>query len=264
MQRSGVYTDELGLIRPESFYRATICCGFFSGSAEYDGLVRYLHDQEREYYHSLKFEKRIRSYLLGRFVAKRAVAALTGEANLREIFIQPGIFTQPVVSGISNIQVSITHCDDFGAALAFPEVHPLGIDIERISPRERVALERQITQAEKNQISSCPFSYEAGLTMLWTAKEALSKVLKTGLMTPFEIFEIDGIEIYDNHSISYYKNFAQYKVISFTIEKYMCSMAHPRKTKMQLDINSIKENFAFMELIATHKARGGWGSDGSN
>ena len=193
---------------------------------------------------------------MGRFVAKQAVAALTGEKNLTDIFIQSGIFTQPiVVSGKSNIQVSITHCDDFGAALAFPEAHPMGIDIERISNRERDVLEKQITMAEKEQLRSCPLSYESGLTLLWTAKEALSKVIKTGLMTPFEVFEISRIEMHDNYVMSYYKNFAQYKVISFAINRYMCSLVHPLKTKMQFDIHSIKENFAFIETLTEVKER---------
>jgi 4'-phosphopantetheinyl transferase len=95
------------------------------------------------------------------------------------IFIQAGIFQQPVVvSGKHNLQVSITHCDDFGAALAFPETDPMGIDIERIGPAQRAALERQMTEAEKERMNFLPVAYDMGITLLWTAKEALSKVLK--------------------------------------------------------------------------------------
>ncbi|HBV97550.1 MAG: 4'-phosphopantetheinyl transferase [Peptococcaceae bacterium BICA1-7] len=249
MQKHNVYVDKLTLNRPENIYKATLCLCFLSDIEDYEVLIGHLHDQELKYYNTLEFEKRIRSYLMGRFTAKQAVAALTGRENLTDILIQPGIFTQPVVvSGCQNIQVSITHCDDFGAALAFPEAHPLGIDIEKINPNNADVLEKHITGAEKEIMGSCPFSFYAGLTLLWTAKEALSKVLKTGLMTPFEVFEIDGIEVFDNHSISHYKNFAQYKVISFTIDRYMCSIVYPKKTRMQFDINPIKENFSFIEF----------------
>lgn len=89
----------------------------------------------------------------------------------------------------------------------------------------------------------------AGLTLLWTAKEALSKVLRTGLMTPFEIFEISKIEINDNYTMCYYKNFTQYKAISFTVYKYMCSMVYPLKTRIKFDIYSVKEYFAFLEFL---------------
>jgi phosphopantetheinyl transferase len=245
MQNRCVYIKRLDLIRPEETFKAALCFCVLIRWPDYEETIRYLHAQERAYYNTLKFEKRIRSYLMGRFVAKQAVAALTGEDNLSGIFIQSGIFTQPIVaSNQRNIQVSITHCDDFGAALAFPEAHPLGIDLEKIHGKNREALERQVTGLEKERINSLPVSYNTGLTFLWTAKEALSKVLKTGLMTPFEVFEISKIETYDNYLISYYKNFAQYKAVSFTIgNNYVCSMVHPLKTKLDLDIEALRVNF---------------------
>ena len=46
--------------------------------------------------------------------------------------------------------------------------------------------------------------------------------------------------------ISYYNNFAQYKVMSFTISNYMCSMVYPMKTKVYFDIQACKANFAFL------------------
>lgn len=243
-----VYLEELDLIRPENTYKAALCCFFYPPNADYRELIQYLHFQERNYYHKLRFEKRIRTYLMGRFVAKHAVASLTGEANLTNIIIQSGIFTQPVVApNQGNIQVSITHCDPLGAALAFPEAHPMGIDLEKISFNKKEVLESQITETEKARISDWPFSYVTGLTLLWTAKEALSKTLKTGLMTPFEIFEISKAEVYENHIICYYKNFAQYKVISFTIGGYMCSIVHPLKTGIHFDLNSLKRRFALLD-----------------
>jgi 4'-phosphopantetheinyl transferase len=243
MQNIRVYIDELGIIRPENIFKATLCCCFFSGKADYEGIIQHLHAQERNYYNTLKFEKRIRSYLMGRFVAKQAVAALTGEKKLTNIYIQAGIFTQPIVSSNQNIQVSITHCDDVGVAIAFPEAHPMGIDLEKIDPNKRDTLQRQITEDEEDRIRSCALCYETGLTLLWTAKEALSKVLKTGLMTPFEVFEISKIELHDNYLMCYYKNFAQYKVIAFTIGSYMCSIVHPLKTQLCCDIQALKSNF---------------------
>lgn len=243
-----VYLEKLDLVRPEKTYKAALCCFFYPPKADYRELIPYLHLQERNYYNKLRFEKRIRTYLMGRFVAKHAVASLTGEENLTNISIQSGIFTQPVVTpNQGNIQVSITHCDPLGAALAFPEAHPMGIDLEKISFNKKEVLESQITKTEKERISDWPFSYGTGLTLLWTAKEALSKTLKTGLMTPFEIFEISEAEVYEDYTICYYKNFAQYKVLSFTIGSYMCSIVHPFKTGVRFDLNSLKRRFALLE-----------------
>ncbi|MCG8400964.1 MAG: 4'-phosphopantetheinyl transferase superfamily protein, partial [Firmicutes bacterium] len=209
--------------------------------------IPHLHPQERDYYDALKFEKRIKSYLMGRFVAKQAVAFLTGNHNLEDILIHPGIFTQPiVVCHTQNIQVSITHCDDFGVALAFPEAHPMAIDLEQMSIDKRDVIERQATDYEKDIINALSVPYDVGLTLLWTAKEALSKALKTGLMTPFNIFEISQIDYNDKYMISYYNNFAQYKAMSFTIGNYMCSMVYPVKTEVCFNIQACKAHFAFL------------------
>ena len=100
---------------------------------DYEEIIQYLHPQEHNYFNSLTFEKRIRSYLMGRIIAKHVVAALIGKKSLTNIIIQSGSYTQPIiVSNKPNIQVNITHCDDFGAALAFPEAHPMRIDLERL------------------------------------------------------------------------------------------------------------------------------------
>lgn len=254
MNSAKVYQDEIPLIRPEGNYKAQICICYFPLFSHYQDRVVFLHPQERKYYNTLKYEKRIKSYLIGRYAAKKAVSNFTQVEDLTTILIQPGIFTQPIVLYESKlkqtIQVSITHCDDFGAALAFPEAHPMGIDLERIDSSRQAAIEREITEAERERIQSLPLSYEAALTLLWTAKEALSKVLKTGLMTPFKVFELQKIEYHPKFTISYYTNFAQYKTISFTIGDYMCSIVYPLKTEMTIDIQGLQNTFLNIE---THR-----------
>jgi phosphopantetheinyl transferase len=241
LKRSRVYIDKLDLIRAEGSYTAYLCCCYLSEKIDYEGVLPYLHDQERHYYNTLKFEKRMRSYLIGRFAAKQAVGALNGEENLTNILIGSGIFNQPiVVSNRQNIKVSITHSGDLGAALAFPEAHPMGIDLETVNCQQREALEGQATEWEKQKIVSLPIEYDAGLTLLWTAKEALSKLLKTGLMTPFEIFAISKMELNDHYIMCYYKNFPQYKVIGFTIHNCICSIAYPLKTELNFNPLTLK------------------------
>lgn len=248
MKEINTYFTELNLMRPDSEFKAALYYCFLPPKMEFSELTPHLGKYELNYFKTLRFEKRIRSYLIGHFAAKQAVAALTGEKRLANISIQPGIFNQPmVVPNHYNMQVSITHCDDFGAALAFPEAHPMAIDIERISPDKREVLEGQATDSEKEKCLSLPISYDAGLTLLWTVKEALSKVLKTGLMTPFDLYEVSKVECYDSYILGFYKNFVQYKVMSFTIDEYMCSIAYPLKTELYFNIQSIKANFTFTE-----------------
>lgn len=241
MQSPSVYIDQLHLIRPDTTLKAALCGCVLTSVPEHESLIQYLHPRERTYCSRLRFKKRITSYVVGRFVAKNAVAALSGQQDLTNILIQHGIFSQPiVVSGGQNIQVSITHSEEFGAALAFPEEHPLGIDIEKIKSHTSEVLDNEMTPAERECIRSWPLSRETCLTLLWTAKEALSKILKTGLTTPFEILEIPKFELYDNYIVSYYRNFKQYKAVSFTIGSYAWSVAHPVKTQLHFDIRRLK------------------------
>ncbi|MEW9701801.1 4'-phosphopantetheinyl transferase superfamily protein [Paenibacillus sp. SI8] len=245
------FINEILLTRPEHIYKASICCCYVKNMAEFERIIPYLHIEERNYFDTLKFEKRIRSFLLGRFAAKQAVAALTGEEKLEYIHIQAGIFDQPILSSTTrNTQVSITHCNDYGAAIAFPEAHPMGIDFEKIDDKKRSAFESQITLAEKENINALPISLDTALTLLWSAKEALSKVLKTGLTTSFKVFEVSKIELYDDHFICFYKNFKQYKAIAFTVGSHICAIACPLKTEMNLDICSFKGKFTSIESLS--------------
>jgi 4'-phosphopantetheinyl transferase len=243
-----IYVEELALIRPTESFKAGLCLCELSISTDYEEIVGFLHPQEQKYYGTLTFEKRIKSYLIGRLTAKKALALLVGADNLAKISIQAGIFTQPIAmyEEKQNIQVSISHSDNFGAALAFPEAHPMGIDIERINRAKNEAIEREVTAAEIKLITGLPFSYEVMLTLLWTVKEALSKVLRTGLMTPFKIFEVDKIEIYSDTIMCYYKNFPQYKALSFIIGDDICSITYPMKTELSLNIRSLKETFIYL------------------
>jgi phosphopantetheinyl transferase len=244
-----IYVEELTLIRPNKTLKAGLCLCEFSIFTNYEKIADLLHPQEQKYYETLKFNKRIKSYLFGRLAAKKAIGTLVGDDNLTKILIQAGIFTQPIVTyeDKQNIQVSISHSEDFSVAIAFPEMHPMGIDIERMNIEQNEAIERETTESEIKLIRKTPFSYEKMLTVLWTVKEALSKVLKTGLMTPFKIYEVDKAEVQDGYILSNYKNFAQYKAISFTISDYICSITLPMKTNLSIDIRSINKTFKYLQ-----------------
>lgn len=240
---SAAYRDVMVLERPEGNLQAGICFFRLPDSYPLEEVSSVFHSQELTYYDNLKFEKRKKSYLVGRYAAKHALAALLGDKDLSNIRIDQGIFSQPIVSCDSahNIGVSITHCDELGAAIAFPESHPMGIDIERVNKNKREVMESQLTDAEQKLISETWNSRDALLTLIWTVKEALSKVLKTGLTTPFHIFEIEKVESKSDHSISSFRNFGQYKATSFNTGPFVCSIVYPKKTDLAIDIQAVKK-----------------------
>lgn len=248
MQRT--YTSKLLLKGMEETFKAGICICHLPITADYLEVLQYLHSQELNYYETLTVEKRKKSYLLGRYSAKHAVSALVGEENPQNILIKQGFFNHPIVINTNNqnVQVSISHCDDIGAAVAFPEAIPMGIDIELLDPNKTNVLESQMTEKEKKLIKSFPYSYSAMLILLWTAKEALSKVLKTGMMTPFQVYEINYLTVKHSCIVSSFKNFTQYKGISFNLGCYVCTIVHPKSTEIFLNINYLKNVFNFEEL----------------
>ncbi|MED1947228.1 MULTISPECIES: 4'-phosphopantetheinyl transferase [Brevibacillus] len=233
-----IFTKEFVIKATNREFRASLSIGYFSVPADFFKMVRFLHPKEFEYYFHLEFERRVKSYLTGRYVAKKAVSFLTGEDSLDRICIAQGILHHPVVNlpNTTNVQVSITHCDDLAAAIAFSEELPMGIDIERISVDRNKVLETQMTAKESSLLSGLPYSYEATLTLFWTVKEALSKILKTGLTTSFHIYEISQVELRDGVVFSLFENFPQYRTASYILGDYVCSITYPKKTEWSVGV----------------------------
>lgn len=233
-----IFTKEFVIKGKDREYRASLCMGYFSVPADFLKIVKFLHPKEFEYYFQLEYERRVKSYLTGRYVAKRAVSFLVGNESLERICIEQGIFHQPVVNlpNATNVQVSITHCDDLAAGIAFSEELPMGIDMERISVDRNKVLETQMTVKESSLFSCLPYSYETTLTLFWTVKEALSKILKTGLTTSFHIYEISQVEARDGVVYSLFENFPQYRTASFILGDYVCSITYPKKTEWSVAV----------------------------
>lgn len=244
-----IYIENLMFSNSKETYKASLCFCSFHDAASYKDIQRHLHHNEKKYFDGLTHEKRIKSFLLGRYAAKAAVGHLVNESNLERILIQNGVFNQPVVAygNNHNLQISITHCDEFGAAIAFPEVHPIGIDIEYASFRVAKVVEKQLTDKECNLVKSIPYSLDLAYTLMWTSKEALSKILKTGLTVSLNVLEIDKIEKKNNCIISYFTNFIQYYSITFFIDRYVCSIVCPKNTDVDFDFSMLEDKLQFIK-----------------
>lgn len=197
--------------------------------------IRHLHPEELKFVHSLRFERRVRSYLAGRYAAKKAISLYAGDSELNRIWIDQGIFSQPVVAGPCRVQVSITHCEEVAAAVAFTEKLPMGIDIEQIRSDRLDVLESQATLREMDMVRSLPYPKESLLALLWSAKEALSKALRTGLTAPFRIYELNRLESRDGFWVSAFENFFQYETVSVFFHSYVCSVTYPKGVKVNVD-----------------------------
>ena len=113
-------------------------------------------------------------------------------------------------------EVTISHCDEIAVALAFPSGHPMGVDIEQIDAERLVTIRSQMSSVERDWARSAGADELALSTLIWTAKEALSKALTCGLMSPMEIFNLsDFYPLGDRVWGGLFQNFGQYKFMGW-------------------------------------------------
>ena len=66
--------------------------------------------------------------------------------------------------------------------------------------------------------------------MLWCAKEALAKVIKTGMMLDFIFLEVEEIYEENNSLVTTFQHFGQYKAMCHVNANYAIAIVLPRKT----------------------------------
>ena len=220
-----------------------------SGAKDGELYIDKLHHKEKAIYHSHRYERRRESYLLGRLAAKQAIITLTENDRPDTFWIDSGVFQFPVVRGgnLQNIQVSISHCRGLGFCVAFPEAHPMAVDVEKINPANAEVVASQLTNDEKLLLEKHQSIID--YTTIFSIKEALSKILRTGMMLEFHFLEIDTVEFEEECVLCTFKNFGQYKSYAYTKDNFVFSLVLPRKTKIDLrdawqilDILKIVEN----------------------
>lgn len=163
----------------------------------------WLNEAELAHWNTLRVENKRHSALQGRIAAKRALGAALGEVDLRKIEIVRGTFGQPLVRHArgAGIEVTLSHSHGIAVALAYPDALPMGIDLEQVSPASvpTVLNEMQLSDAERawlRQQNGVPPALDqaSACGLLWSAREALGKSLKTGLNSPLGIFALAYIE----------------------------------------------------------------------
>lgn len=221
----------------------TVPCRFSSVSAsEYPALAErrssILSDSELAYFEGLPVLRRRTSYLLGRFAAKNALASLVGEDDYRSISIEPGIFGQPIVHHRCSIgyDISISHNSQQAIAIAFDAGHPMGIDIEKFDYTLYQTLLSAVPDEEARFLDCSDNASPELLLVLWTAKEALSKALRCGMMTPASVLAIESLERSPSCRYqSVFRNFGQYKALSWVSEATIISIVLPLRTEIDFD-----------------------------
>jgi 4'-phosphopantetheinyl transferase len=202
-----------------------------------EAATKLLGETEIAYFSSLRSARRQASYLLGRYAAKAALSALLSEPNLRAIEIERGVFEQPIVryDGNGEWDVTISHTEDLAVALAYPAGHPMGIDLERIDPRQHETILSQLSEREIGWLSLRSAEKLQFASALWAAKESLSKVLRTGLMASIRVYDLAEFNLADSKVWEgFFQNFAQYKARVWIGSNHVLSIALPKRSTLDL------------------------------
>ncbi len=227
------------LTRQDGTYAAVLA---WATSDDYPALrdrcETFLHRREREYFLTLPTERRRQSYLLGRHAAKQALSASADVDDPARIEIVAGVFQQPIVRpGLPEpTGISITHSSRLACAVAFPERHPMAIDVEDLSPDRSATMASQILPAEFDRARAAWPEEARHPAMLWTAKEALSKVLRCGMTTPFSLLAVTNLVQHPESAGGEFEHFRQYRFETWHIGSTVVTLVVPRLSTMQIDL----------------------------
>jgi 4'-phosphopantetheinyl transferase len=231
-----IWLYSLDFRREEKRFRGALVLVFDDRAFSVNELAgEILGPIEAAYFATLRFAPRQRSYLLGRYAAKLGLSKVLPELDLRAIEIARGVFEQPVVQGRAGFSVTISHTGSLVGALAYPAGHPVGIDIEVIDPARYETILTQLSEREKRLLETSITDRYQIATALWTAKEALSKVLTTGLMSPIQVYSLAEFQRLDAGTWEgLFQNFAQYRAKVWIGSSYVFAMVFPKRSVLDL------------------------------
>ncbi|WP_315823365.1 4'-phosphopantetheinyl transferase superfamily protein [Paraflavitalea speifideaquila] len=107
--------------------------------------------------------------------------------------------------------------------------------MERVDADKASAIQAVLTPADHAQLLKYGMDSPAGYTLVWTVKESLSKLIKTGLTMDAWMMEVKSIERVGDYFVSTFNHWLQYKSISFFCGAYVCSITLPRNTLPLVD-----------------------------
>jgi 4'-phosphopantetheinyl transferase len=137
----------------------------------------------------MRFAKRRDEWRLGRWTAKRAVAARMGVAagpeGLATIEVRPAPSGAPevlVAHQAANVILSLSHRSGIAICVVAPPLGKIGCDLEMVEPRSDAFVEDYFTKEEQALVAAAPLEERPLIvTVLWSAKESALKALREGL-----------------------------------------------------------------------------------
>jgi 4'-phosphopantetheinyl transferase len=171
-----------------------------AGSAEVPEDDRWLDPDELERQRRFRVAWRRADFRLGRWTAKRAVAAWLGRstADLFRIAFHPDPDGAPVAlldGEPAPVAVSFSHRAGRAACAVAPAGARLGCDLEWVEPRSEAFVRDFFNPSEADLVLGAPPEDRPLLAnLLWSAKESALKALRTGLREDTRSVEVRLLE----------------------------------------------------------------------
>lgn len=170
-----------------------------AGCAELPADDAWLDPEEAERARSFVLPGRRLDFRLGRWAAKRAVAAwIVGCEDLARIAIRTSADGAPrvLVDGEpAPVEVSFSHRDGRAACAVAPAGTRLGCDLEWVEPRSEAFLHDYFVPAETELVLLAPVEERPLFAnLIWSAKESALKALKTGLRADTRSVEVNLLD----------------------------------------------------------------------
>jgi 4'-phosphopantetheinyl transferase len=165
-------------------------------AAEVPADDTWLAPSEEAFQRSLHIPHRRADWRLGRWAAKRALAAWLGHAiEPDRIAIHPAPDGAPEIlldGDPAPVALSFSHRAGRALCLLAPEGTILGCDLELIEPRSEAFIDDYLTAAESARVTAALEPDRPLLANLyWSAKESALKALRTGLRLDTRSVEVD-------------------------------------------------------------------------
>lgn len=161
-----------------------------------------LGEKEQAFYNTLKLPKRKTEWLGGRLALKKLLAAHQGGMLTDFEILTPGGVGKPTIrQGGKEITIpfSLTHSNGYAVAAIATDQKYIGIDLEKIAPRIN-AWKNTFFLPEELAREDDEF-----LTGLWTQKEAVVKLLGSGLtINSLDVRIVDGQVRFSGRALEIY------------------------------------------------------------
>ena len=152
----------------------------------------WLSAGERAVLARLLVPARRREWRLGRWVAKRAVAAVLQSDGIEVVAAEDGAPEALVNGQAALVTISISHRAGLAACVVGGPGMAVGCDVELVEPHPEALTRRFFTSSERAMLDRLGnVSRDVAVALVWSAKESTVKALRLGLRLEVREIEVE-------------------------------------------------------------------------